>query len=76
MATFSTHQDNLLELERQIQGVVDFANSVTDPTFGHVRIRIGKHLMQDLAWLATQTGNATAIAGFDAGIGNPLVGSR
>lgn len=57
------HLDNLLEVERHLQELQDFITSIKDATFGHVKLRIGGHIQQDMRWIAAQTGNVTAIEG-------------
>jgi len=73
MAT-TTHQDNLLELERRFQDDLDFINSIKDPTFTGVKLRFGKHLIQDLNFLKALTNNVTAINALEGSdTKNPLL---
>lgn len=56
-----THQDNILELERLLEDVLDYVDNVKDDTFGAIRLRLKRHLLQDLNFLRAQSGNVTAI---------------
>ncbi len=55
------HNDNLLELHRLLESVVDFVHGVKDPKFGHVRLRIMRHTNQDLQWLNALTSNSVNV---------------
>jgi len=57
------HVDNLLELTRLLQAVTDFLNSVQEPTFGYVKLRVGPHIQQDLRWISVQTGGGMMTPG-------------
>lgn len=69
----ASHQDNLLELGRKLQEVQDFVNNVKDPLFGSVRLRMNQHLLQDINWVSTMTGNASALGAAVADGTNPLL---
>lgn len=70
------HQDNLLELERMLRDVQEFVNSVKDPTFGGVRLRMNKHLNQDILWLTAMNGNVNNISSHATSEHtNPLLGN-
>lgn len=73
----TTHQDNLLELSRHLEECLSFVNSVSDPTFGGIKMRMRKHLQQDIAFISVQTGNVVNIVSHDELLStNPLIGTN
>ena len=65
--------DNLLETQRMLEEVNDFLDSIKEPTFGHVKMRLKKHLQQDINWIAAMTGNVANIGRFETSDENPLL---
>jgi hypothetical protein len=69
----ATHNDNISELLRKFEDISDFLQSVNDPTFNHVKLRIMGHVMQDTAWLRMLSGNVQQFGPTGGGNSNPLV---